>query len=213
MRVRKKPWAEKELIENSYVIKNPEENKGRWKNIFEADKPLYVELGCGKGKFIKEMALRFPEINFIGIEKQPSVLATAVRHIEEKIDNLRFVGFDAGALENLFEEGEIDRLYINFCDPWPRKKWAKRRLTYRGFLENYKKLFGDAGELFFKTDNKDLFEFSLVEFEENGWELKNVTFDLYSEECPWNTATEYEEKFASEGVPICRLEAYYKNKD
>lgn len=213
MRVRKKPWAEKELDLNSYVIKNPEENKGKWKEAFGNDKPLFVELGCGKGKFIAETALKFPEINFIGLEKQKTVLATAVRHIEEEIPNLFFVNFDAVSLEELFSEGEIDRLYINFCDPWPRKKWAKRRLTYRGFLENYKKLFGKEGELFFKTDNRDLFEFSLVEFEENGWELKNVTFDLYSEEHSWNIATEYEEKFASEGVPICRLEAFYKNKD
>ena len=213
MRVRKKPWAEGELLANSYVVKNGSENKGAWRKIFGNGNKLYVELGCGKGKFLAETAKMFPDINFIGIEKQKTVLATAVRHIEEEIPNLLFVNYDVLELEELFADGEIDRLYINFCDPWPRKKWAKRRLTHRGFLEKYKRFFGERGELFFKTDNRDLFEFSLEEFAENGWRLENVTFDLYSGDISGNIATEYEEKFASEGVPICRLEAYYEKQN
>ena len=211
MRVRKKPWAEKELAINAYVVKNAKENKGKWRKVFAKENPLYVELGCGKGKFLIENALKYPDVNFIGIEKQKTVLATAVRPIEDKIPNLLFVNFDVVALEELFEEGEISRIYINFCDPWPRKKWAKRRLTYRGFLEKYKRFFAEKAEIFFKTDNRPLFEFSLEEFAENGWRTENVTFDLYnSGDTSQNIPTEYEEKFASEGVPICRAEAYFE---
>lgn len=211
MRVRKKPWAENELVTNPYIIQEPEKMKGKWAEYFGNDNPVFIEIGCGKGRFISLTAKANPNFNFIGIEKDKSVSAVAVRHIEEGIDNLCVICADAGNLENYFETGEVKRIYLNFSDPWPRKKWAKRRLTYRTFLDSYKKVFGQSGEIYMKTDNRGLFEFSLNEFSDQNWRLRNISLDLHNSDYEGNIMTEYEEKFSSEGMPIYRLEAFYKD--
>ena len=212
MRVRKKPWAAEELANNRHVINNPEEMKGRWAEYFGNDNPIYVEIGCGKGRFISQNAIQNPDINYIGVERQETVVAVAARKMPSEIDNIAIVCGDVENLLEFFEIGEFNRLYINFCDPWPKKKWAKRRLTYRGFLEKYKEIFGDNAEIFFKTDNRGLFEFSLNEFCGNGWLLSNISLDLHNSDFEGNIMTEYEEKFSNMGMPIYRLEARWSKK-
>jgi len=194
------------------LIASPWENKGRWREALgiPADTPLYLEIGCGKGGFANKTAQAEPGIFMLALERVDEALLIgleAAYAAERK--NLRFISFDAAKLEEIFLPGELDRIYLNFSDPWPPRNRAKRRLTHRNFLALYKKLLRPDGEIFFKTDNRPLFDFSLVEFEESGYELSNVTFDLHSTDTP-NIRTEYEEKFAAMGVPICRLEARLK---
>ena len=215
MRLRKKPWADKELAINDKLLEEPEKYKGKWKEFFGNDNPIHVEIGCGKGQFISKMSLKNPNINYIAVERQKLVIVTALRKSREMNvgNNLRFMCADVSDLLNYFEPNEIDRLYINFCDPWPRKKWAKRRLTHKNFLAIYENLFENGGEINFKTDNRGLFEFSLNEIEaQKGWIMKNITLDLHNSDFEGNIMTEYEEKFSSQGMPIYRLEAYY-NKE
>lgn len=212
MRVRKKAWAPEVLRTNKYIIHEPKTNKGKWKEIFGNDNPIYVEIGCGKGRFISQNAVEYPEINFIGVEREETVIATAARRLSEERKNVYLILGDVEELSEFFEVGEIKRLYINFCDPWPKKKWAKRRLTYRSFLEKYKTVFGDKAEIFFKTDNQGLFEFSLNEFCQNDWKLSNISLDLHKSNYEGNIMTEYEEKFSSMGMPIYRLEARWEKK-
>ena len=191
----------------------PETYKGKWAEYFGNDRPIYVEIGCGKGRFIAQNAALYPEINFIGVERQSNVLAIAARKLTEQEKNIALVRADVETLEEIFAPEEIKRLYINFCDPWPKKRWAKRRLTYHGFLELYKRLFGPKGEIFFKTDNRGLFEFSLNEFCGNDWKLSNITLDLHQSGYEGNVMTEYEEKFSSQGMPIYRLEARFSREE
>lgn len=208
MRVRKKPWAQKELENNVHCVQEPAAQKGRWNEYFGNDHPIFVEIGCGKGGFITKNAVQYPQYNYIGIERQSSVVAMAARKAGDHIPNLALICGYAEKLSDLFDIGEIKRIYINFCDPWPKKKTAKRRLTYRGFLKSYDALFGGEGEIFFKTDNRDLFSFSLNEFCAEDWKLSNITLDLHNSE--WmegNIQTEYETKFSEMGMPIYRLEA------
>ena len=220
MRVRKKYWAENEMLTNSLIFENGAENKGRWKHIFANENPVFVEIGCGKGGFIVETARRNPNINFIGLEREKMVIVSGARQVREanengeKIDNLIFVRFDATNLSEIFEQGEIGRIYLNFSDPWPRrKKWSKRRLTHRNFLESYKALLSGSKEIHMKTDNRILFEFSLNEFTAMGWGLKNISLDLHNSELAAdNVVTEYEAKFSAKGMPIFRLEASFPNK-
>ena len=213
MRYRKKPWAEEELSSNKSIISDPAENKGKWKEFFGNDKPLYVEIGCGKGQFITEMSKLHPDINFIGVEREQQIIVTALKksRLAEVGDNIAFICGDAAGLEEIFAPEEIDRLYINFCDPWHRRrKWAKRRLTHKNFLNIYERLFGSpGGEIFMKTDNQILFEFSLNEIADKGWRLHNISLDLHNSDYEGNVMTEYEEKFSGKGMPIYRLEAYY----
>lgn len=207
MRVRKKPWAEQEISENRYIIHDAGEKKGKWQAHFGNGNPIYVEIGCGKGGFLRKNAEAYPDINFIGIERQQTVVAMAARRIERELPNLAFVWDHAGNLADLFEIGEFQRLYLNFSDPWPKKRTYKRRLTYRGFLGEYKRMMGDAAEVFFKTDNRGLFEFSLNEFCADDWKLSNISLDLHNSDFAGNIMTEYEEKFSALGQPIYRLEA------
>lgn len=210
MRTRRKPWAEEELNTNPHVIREPLSMKGKWKEYFKNDNPVYVEIGCGKGGFITENAKRYKDVNFVGIERQTTVAGIAARKIDENEENIAIICGYAEKLSDIFEVGEISRIYLNFSDPWPKKRWAKRRLTHRNFLERYKDVLGESGEVFFKTDNRGLFEFSLNEFCADDWNLSNISLDLHNSDFEGNIMTEYEEKFSSKGMPIYRLEARFK---
>ena len=203
MRARRKPWAEKEISTNRKVIQEPSQMKGKWHEFFGNENEIHVEIGCGKGRFINQLSERNPNVNYIAIERESNVIATAVRNSRELGTGVTFIVGDVKDLEEYFDVAEIKRIYINFCDPWHRKrKWAKRRLTHKNFLNIYEKIFGENGEIFFKTDNKPLFEFSLNEFSDKGWRLKNITLDLHNSEYEENIMTEYEEKFSTQGLPI-----------
>lgn len=210
MRLRNVPGAREAIIENKFSIQQPEQMKGKWAEVFQNDHPIHIEVGMGKGQFIIEMARRNPEVNYIGIEKYSSVLVRAVEKLEDfEQDNLRLIRMDAENIEEVFDKDEVDRIYLNFSDPWPKDRHAKRRLTSTRFLERYDNILTPEGRVMFKTDNKDLFDFSLEQVEEAGWILENHTYDLHhSEYNEGNVMTEYEEKFSAKGNPICRLVAY-----
>ena len=204
--MRKKPWAAKELADNPRIIQDPDVYAYKFSNYFNNNKQIHLELGCGKGRFITQTAANNPNVNHIAIEREPIALAVAAR-LSRSIDAmLIFLMLDASELPNYFNPGEISRLYINFCDPWHRrKKWAKRRLTHANFLAMYEALA--IPEIFFKTDNRILFEFSINQFSERGWIMRNVSLDLHNSGIEDNIMTEYEEKFSPHG-PIYRLEAF-----
>lgn len=210
MRLRNVPGARETIIENQFSVQQPEQMKGKWAEVFQNDHPIHIEVGMGKGQFIIEMARRNPEVNYIGIEKYSSVLVRAVEKLEDfEQDNLRLIRMDAENIEEVFGKDEVDRIYLNFSDPWPKDRHAKRRLTSTRFLERYDNILTPEGRVMFKTDNKDLFDFSLEQVEEAGWILESHTYDLHhSEYNEGNVMTEYEEKFSAKGNPICRLVAY-----
>lgn len=216
MRLRNVKGAREEIAVSEYVTQNPKELKGRWREHLGSDAPIHVEIGMGKGKFITALAELHPEINYIGVEKYASVLIRAIEKKKEREDltNLAFLAVDAAELPEMFEKGEIDRIYLNFSDPWPKERHARRRLTSREFLARYEQFLKPDGEICFKTDNRALFEFSLEEAKEAGWELSEVTFDLHhSEYAEGNVMTEYEEKFSAKGNPIHRLVAKKVTRD
>lgn len=206
MRLRKRPGAE-EMLQNNpdWVVQNPEEIKGSWQSRFKKEQTLEIEIGTGKGAFIIEKAKRHPEINFVGIELQTSVLiAVLEKQFEEKLENLQLLQYDASKLQNIFENSEVDKIYLNFSDPWPKTRHEKRRLTHKSFLESYREVLSSDGHLEMKTDNRGLFEYSLVSFSENNWILNEVCLDLHEEEPEENIRTEYEEKFSKKGNKIFR---------
>ncbi len=214
MRARYKPWAA-ELIEAhpEIVIPNPEALKGKWHEEFGNDHPIHIEAGSGKGRFITGMAQANPDINYIGIELFESVIVTALQGALEPeggIPNLRLLQVNAQELETFFEASEIGRVYLNFSDPWPKTRHAKRRLTHESFLKLYERVLPESGEIHFKTDNRGLFEYSLTSISEYGMLLKDVSLDLHANEPEWNIMTEYEEKFLKKGQPIYRLEAKFQ---
>lgn len=213
MRLRNIPGA-KDAIENSkYVVHDVKEKKGKWTEVFGNENPVYVEVGMGKGRFIMDMAALYPDINFIGIEMYDSVLLRALQKMEEKensgqiLKNLFFIRMDARELPLVFAKGEVKKIYLNFSDPWPKERHAKRRLTSRQFLQRYEQILPQEGVIEFKTDNRELFEFSLEEVKEADWELLDYTFDLHHDDKmnKGNVMTEYEEKFSSQGNPIHKL--------
>lgn len=209
VRLRKKPWVKDAILDYSDFVRQEvtEEAKGKWADDFGRKAPLHVELGCGKGDFITGMAARHPEINFIGIEAQLDVLYAAAKKVREAgLTNVRLLVFNIENITSILDENEVDRFYINFCDPWPKARHAKRRLTYRTFLERYKSLLKQGGAIHFKTDNRPLFDFSLEEFAEVGCRVEDISFDLHSEDRPDNIRTEYEEKFSAKGFKINRCE-------
>lgn len=211
MRLRNIRGADDFIAQYPFVIKNPEEYKGKWSEVFQNTNPIRIEIGMGKGKFIMELAKQNPDINFIGIERYSSVLLRALqKHQETELTNLYFLCIDAANVENIFAPGEIDKIYLNFSDPWPKDRHAKRRLTYRGFLAVYDKVLKKDGRLEFKTDNTGLFEFSLEETKEAGWEIEQHTFDLHKDQVmnQGNVMTEYEEKFSTMGNPIHKMIIY-----
>lgn len=208
MRLKKVKNAENIVNESKYIIKNPSEYKGRFNELFNNNNPISIEIGMGKGNFIIGMAKLFPKINFIGIEMFDSVIVRAVQKLEdENIPNLKLIKMDAKDIEDVFYK-EIDTIYLNFSDPWPKKRHAKRRLTSHEFLKRYDFIFKGEKKIFQKTDNKDLFSYSIESLSTYGYTLKNVTLDLHKNEIENNVMTEYEEKFKKENVEICRLEAY-----
>ena len=211
MRVRKKKNCDIRLEKSgSLWIKNPQELKGRWAEEFENKNPIHIEIGSGKGKFICEMAEKYPDINFIAIEVVKDVIVIAMEKAEpKKLSNLRFIIADAGNLCEYFEKGEVKRIYLNFSDPWKKRKQAKRRLTHKNFLDIYKKLLNNGDFICFKTDNKALFEFSLNSFAEENFKMSEISFDLHNSDFEDNVMTEYETKFSEQGMPIYRVCATY----
>ncbi len=213
MRLRRKPWIAQALGEyRDIVLPGPDESlQGNWREIFGRQAALYVELGTGRGQFISELAARHPEINFIGLESQRDVLYNAALKVRERqLINVRLLVFDINNILSIFAAGEVDRLYINFCDPWPKVRHAKRRLTHTRFLEKYKTILISGGELHFKTDNRLLFEYSLEQFALQGLTTKQITFDLHGSGVSDNIMTEYEAKFSQLGSKINRCEVIFK---
>ncbi len=210
MRLRNVPGAKETIIQSDFSIQEPKTYRGKWKEEFKNENSIHIEIGMGKGKFILEMAERNPEINYIGIEKYSSVLVRAVEKTENfEGENLRLIRMDAEEIEEVFAPEEVDRIYLNFSDPWPKDRHAKRRLTSARFLERYDHILAPDGRIMFKTDNRNLFDFSLKQIEEAGWILENYTYDLHNSKFnEGNVMTEYEEKFSAKGNPICRLTAY-----
>lgn len=211
MRLRKvKNALDKLSLNKNYYIENPVELKGKWNQVFGNDNPIHIEIGCGKGQFISKLASINPDINYVAIEKYDSVLLRCLEKVEElNLPNLRLAIIDANMLTDYFENKEINRIYINFSDPWPKYAHRKRRLTYTTFLDSYKCILKDDGEVFQKTDNRKLFEFSLESFNNNGWLLSNISLDLHKDDYKDNITTEFEDKWSKLG-PIYRLEARKK---
>ncbi len=214
MRQRNKPWADDFLRENTHlVIPNPSEHKNKWKELFGNDNPIHVEVGTGKGQFIVGMAKQYPNINFIGIELSKSVIVTAAEKVQESgQSNILLIQENAENLNDIFMENEVSTIYLNFSDPWPKNRHAKRRLTFRTFLKRYEAALASNGELIFKTDNRGLFEYSLVSFSEYGMLLKEISLDLHKSDFEGNIMTEYEEKFSSRGNRIYRCEVQFQSK-
>lgn len=209
MRLRHIPGAEQMIEESPYVIQKPEERKGKWHEVFGNHNPIHIEVGMGKGKFIMELARTNPEVNFIGIERYSTVMLKALQKREQlQLSNIYFMCVDAKNMAEIFEPGEVARIYLNFSDPWPKDRHAKRRLTSPQFMEVYDKILSRDGRVEFKTDNGGLFDYSLESVPEAGWKILESTFDLHhSDMAEGNVMTEYETKFAAEGKPICKLTA------
>lgn len=212
MRLRNVKGSEEKILAHPFTIQtdgaDSEQYRGLWKQeIFRNDFPIHVEIGMGKGQFLTTMASMNPGIHYIGIEKYSSVLVRAIEKMEEmELENIRFLRMDAKDLETYFAPGEIGKIYLNFSDPWPKDRHAKRRLTSVHFLEKYERLLEPGGLLQFKTDNRPLFEFSLAQLEEVGWQKEEVSFHLHEHgPAKNNVMTEYEEKFYKLGNPICRF--------
>ena len=211
MRLRNITGARDVIAESEYVIQEPTEYKGRWNELFDTPGELHIEVGMGKGRFLNEMARLHPEIHYIGIEMYSSVLLRALQKMEaDPLPNLKFICMDARLLPEVFEKGEVDHIYLNFSDPWPKDRHAKRRLPSRQFLARCDQILKPEGRLSFKTDNRDLFDFAVEELEPAGWKAEVITYDLHADAklCEGNVMTEYEEKFSSKGNPICKYIIY-----
>lgn len=214
MRVRYRQGADELLAAYpNYVAQNPEEWKGRWHERFGNQNPIHIEIGTGKGQFITEMAKAHPEINYIGVEMQVSVVSMALdRLVEANISNLQLLHVDGSALTNYFADNEVDQIYLNFSDPWPKTRHEKRRLTFKTFLATDEQILKPNGEIHFKTDNQGLFEYSLASFSQYGMIIQKVWLDLHHSDYEGNIMTEYEEKFSSRGQRIYRVEARFQDK-
>ena len=208
MRLRNVPGSREAIADNDMAINEPTELKGKWKEEFGNDNTIRIEIGMGKGKFITTLAMENPDINYIGIEKYSSVLIRAIERCEEiEVPNLRFIRMEAEYICDVFEKGEVDRIYLNFSDPWPKDRHAKRRLTSKQFFERYDVILKKDGIVEFKTDNDLLFQFSLEQVPEAGWELIEQTWDLHNDErlMQGKVMTEYESKLSQMGNPIHKL--------
>lgn len=208
MRLRNIPGADEAIADSPHCIQEPMAEKGRWHLIFGNENLIHIEIGMGKGQFIMKLAKEHPDINYIGIERYSSVLLRALQKMEiEPLPNIRFLCMDASIITEVFDKEEVAKIYLNFSDPWPKERHAKRRLTSRQFFERYDKILAGNGVVEFKTDNDDLFAFSMEEVAEAGWTLDAHTFDLHHDPVlnEGNVMTEYEEKFSSLGHPIHKL--------
>ena len=202
MRLRNVKNKEEILNNSKFLVKDYFENCGKWSSVFENDNPIYIEIGMGKGKFIRENAKTYPNINFIGIEKYDSVVAKCLPKIDEDLENLLIIRMDALDIDKVFNK-EISRIYLNFSDPWPKARHHLRRLSSRVFLEKYNSIFKDNMEIYMRTDNTDLFTYSLESFSQNGYGLYDISLDLHSDVEDENfITTEYEDRFSSKGMPI-----------
>ena len=208
MRLRNIAGSREVIAESKYTVKDPEQKKGLWKKeIFGNDNEIHIEIGMGKGRFIMDMAALHPNINYVGIEKYSSVLLRAIQKQEElQLPNVIFIRMDAEDITEVFDESEVGRIYLNFSDPWPKDRHAKRRLPSREFLKRYDKILKADGVVEFKTDNEGLFTFAREEVEPAGWNIDAITYDLHNDEVmnEGNVMTEYEEKFSAMGNPICK---------
>lgn len=215
MRLRNVTGSEKIIAASKYVIRDPREMKNKWKYVFEKDGPLHIEIGMGKGQFITSMAMLNSNINYIGIEKYSSVLLRAIQKVEEKvIPNLRFLCIDATDITEIFAKEEVDKIYLNFSDPWPKDRHAKRRLPSKEFLLRYDQILKPNGKLEFKTDNKGLFDFAVEQVSEVKWKIDQITYDLHHDKKmnKGNVMTEYEQKFSSLGNPIYKYIILRQNR-
>ncbi len=211
MRLRNVTGSREKIAESRFVVQEPRERKGRWKELFQNDNPVRIEIGMGKGKFLYTLAAANPDINYIGIEKYSSVLLRAVQKMEEaELPNLKFIRMEAEELTEVFDRGEVERIYLNFSDPWPKDRHAGRRLPSARFLERYDAVLAPEGRLEFKTDNRQLFDFAVEELEKAGWKTEAVTYDLHHDDAlrAGNIMTEYEERFSAMGNPICKYIIY-----
>ena len=206
MRLRNVKNKEEILSSSSFLVKDPKNYCGNWSNYFNNSNPIYIEIGMGKGQFIRENARRYPDINFIGIEKYESVVAKCLPKIDENLKNLAIVRMDALEIDRVFSH-EVDRIYLNFSDPWPKKRHHLRRLSSRIFLEKYENIFRKDSDICMRTDNSDLFCYSLMSFSEARYVLKNLTLDLHQQMPDNLITTEYEDRFSSKGMPIYSVEA------
>ncbi|MBU5308909.1 tRNA (guanosine(46)-N7)-methyltransferase TrmB [Ligilactobacillus saerimneri] len=216
MRLRNKKWARPLIEENpQYIVTEPEKYRGKWQERFAQKAPIYIEVGMGKGRFITEMAAAHPDKNFIGIEIQTAAAGIALKkQVEKKLPNLQLILANGAGLNTFFADNEVAGIYLNFSDPWPKKKQAKRRLTYKSFLAQYEQVMVPTGHLEFKTDNMGLFEFSLQSLNNYGMKFDGVWLDLHhSDEVEGNIMTEYEEKFSQLGQPIYKLTAHFVQAD
>lgn len=209
MRLRNVTGSKEVIAESEYVVREEvlKECPGKWRDIFGNDRPIHIEIGMGKGKFIHTMAGEHPEINYVGIEKYSSVLIRAVQKMQrDELANLKFIRMEAEEIHQVFQEGEVQRIYLNFSDPWPKDRHAKRRLPSREFLARYERILDREGWIEFKTDNRELFDFAVEELEPAGWEARVLTYDLHADAklMEGNVMTEYEEKFSAMGNPICK---------
>lgn len=212
MRQRNKPWADDFLQDNDHLIlKKPSQYKGNWKkDIFQNEAPIHVEIGVGKGQFITEMAKRNPDVNFVGIELAKSIIVTAGEKVlDSGLKNVYLMRENAEDILDIFAEGEIAALYLNFSDPWPKNRHEKRRLTFRTFLNKYKHILKADGKIRMKTDNPDLFEYSLVSFSQTGMVLDEVNMNLHQIPRPEHVMTEYEERFTRQGKPIYHCTVHF----
>lgn len=212
MRIRRKKWAKEELEKAEFYIDKPEIYKNKWKSKFENDNPLYLELGCGKGYFISSLAQKHEDINYIAVDMIEAMLGLSKRNIEDafkdkKISNIYLIRANIERIFEFFgEEDKVDRIYINFCNPWPKGKHKKRRLTHPRQLENYKKILSDTGEIYFKTDDDQLFSESIEYFENSGFKIIKKTYDLHNEMIfEENIVTEHEKMFSDQGIKIKAL--------
>ena len=207
MRLRNITGSREMIAESCFVVQKPASHKGGWKELFGNDYPVRIEIGMGKGRFLHTLAKGNPDINYVGIEKYSSVLLRAIQKMEEDaLPNLLFIRMDAEEITDVFAPGEVDRIYLNFSDPWPKDRHAKRRLPSRQFLTRYDMILKKDGRIEFKTDNRDLFDFAVEELKEAGWKADVITYDLHADEAlmQGNIMTEYEEKFSAAGNPICK---------
>lgn len=214
MRVRNRPGAAELVAAHpEYMPNEPKKLKGHWQERFKNSNPIHIEIGTGKGQFIVGMAKAHPEINYIGIEMQLSVISLALdKLIAEDLPNLQLLHVDGSDLTDYFAENEVDQIYLNFSDPWPKKKHEKRRLTFKTFLAIDEEILKPNGEIHFKTDNQGLFEYSLSSFSKYGMVIEQVWLDLHQSDYQGNIMTEYEEKFSNKGQPIYRVEARFNSK-